>query len=82
MQLPKAFVQDDADRVREVQTADFAAGHGDAEGTARVPREDFRRQAARFRAEEQAIAGLKRNPRIGLCRMGAQAEDSFRVCER
>ena len=73
MQLPKAFVQDDADRVREVQTADFAAGHGDAERAGLMPGDDLRRQAASFGSEQEAIAGLEIHVGVRAGGMGAQA---------
>src|SRR5438552_3809484 len=71
MQLPEPVVKHDADRGGEVQTADFTVRHGNDERAALMARDDFRRQSARFRSKQQAIAGLEADLRVRARSMGA-----------
>src|SRR4051812_26283354 len=72
--LPQRLVQHDADRRRQVQTADLTGWHGDRQGAIRMPLQGFVRQPVRFAAEEEYVAGLETGRGVGLLAAGREAE--------
>ena len=62
--LPQGFVENDAGARGQVQAADVAGWHRDADRAARVSRSQGVRQSLGFRAEQQAIAIAKLRLRV------------------
>jgi hypothetical protein len=62
--LPERLVEDNADGGGEVEAADLAGRHGDAEHAAGAGLADARGQAFRFIAEEEAVAIAKPGPGV------------------
>ena len=73
MHLAEGFVEDNAGRGGQVETADFAGRHGDQKPAFGVTGQEFGRQAARFAAEDEAIAVAKPGLCVGKLGPGAQA---------
>src|SRR5262249_42630166 len=74
LNLPQGFVKGDADRGGQVEAADLAGGHRDADDAAGVTLQQPRRQSARLAAEQQAVARLVLDAGVRYARPGAEAE--------
>src|SRR5579862_6153231 len=64
LQLMQTFVQDDACRRRQIQTANFSRYHRYRVTLRGVALQHLRRQAARLGPEEQGVASAERDLRI------------------
>src|SRR5581483_1211101 len=76
MQLAEPFVEDDADGGGQVEAADPAGGHWNAQRAVAAALDEPRRQAVRLAAKEQTVAGLVGDLGVRAGGMGAQAENA------
>ena len=76
MNLAEGFVEHDAGGGGQVQAADLAGRHGNADHAVGELRRESRRQAFRFAAEEQAIAVPEVASGIGLLGRSFDAPDA------
>src|SRR6266702_251343 len=75
VQLAQRLVEDNADGGGQVETADCAAWHRNAQRPARVPRQHLRGQPSRLRSEQQTVAWLILHRRVRQFATRADTEE-------
>src|SRR5437762_14386376 len=75
VQLAQRLVEDNADGGGQVETADCAGWHRNAQRPARVPLQHLLGQPPRLRSEQQTVARLILHRRVRQLATGADAEE-------
>ena len=77
--MAERLIEDDGDRVGQIETAVEASRHGDEPELRLVARVEFRRQSGGFPAEDQIVVlGICRFP-VALCPVGGKEKKPLRL---